>query len=80
MILVSHDRYLLEACADRLWLVQDGTVKPFDGDLDDYRRRVLSESGADTAPAASLRRGPILPPRAAPQPKSARRRRPCANA
>ena len=28
VILVSHDRYLLEACADRLWLVQDGTVKP----------------------------------------------------
>jgi len=52
VILVSHDRYLLEACADRLWLVQSGTVKPFDGDLDDYRRRVLSESGADTAPPA----------------------------
>src|SRR6186713_3048204 len=54
VILVSHDRYLLEACADRLWLVQSGTVKPFDGDLDDYRRRVLSESGADTAPPAKL--------------------------
>src|SRR6188508_3854526 len=52
VILVSHDRYLLEACADRLWLVQSGTVKPFDGDLDDYRRRVLSESGTDTAPPA----------------------------
>ena len=48
VILVSHDRYLLEACADRLWLVQNGTVKPFDGDLDDYRRRVLSDSSADT--------------------------------
>ena len=35
VMLVSHDRYLLEACADRLWLVQDGTAKPFDGDLDD---------------------------------------------
>ena len=42
-ILVSHDRHLLDACADRLWLVADGTVTPFDGDLDDYRRRVLSE-------------------------------------
>ena len=39
VILVSHDRYLLEACADRLWLVQGGKVAPFDGDLDDYRRR-----------------------------------------
>jgi ATP-binding cassette, subfamily F, member 3 len=42
-ILVSHDRHLLDACADRLWLVANGTVTPFDGDLDDYRRRVLSD-------------------------------------
>ena len=43
VILVSHDRHLLDACADRLWLVADGKVKTFDGDLDDYRRRVLSD-------------------------------------
>ena len=43
MILVSHDRHLLDACADRLWLVANGKVTPFDGDLGDYRRRVLSE-------------------------------------
>ena len=42
-ILVSHDRHLLDACADRLWLVEGGTVNAFDGDLDDYRRRVLSD-------------------------------------
>ena len=49
VILVSHDRYLLEACADRLWLVADGTVKTFDGDMDDYRRFVLDQarSGGD---------------------------------
>jgi ATP-binding cassette subfamily F protein 3 len=40
-ILVSHDRHLIEACADRLWLVGEGTVAPYDGDLDDYRRLVL---------------------------------------
>jgi ATP-binding cassette subfamily F protein 3 len=40
-ILVSHDRHLIEACADRLWLVGDGTVVPYEGDLDDYRRLVL---------------------------------------
>ena len=45
VILVSHDRYLLEACADRLWLVQGGKVTPFDGDLDDYRRTVLAGEG-----------------------------------
>jgi ATP-binding cassette subfamily F protein 3 len=42
VILVSHDRFLIEACAERLWLVAGGTVKPFDGDMDDYRRLVLS--------------------------------------
>ena len=46
VILVSHDRYLIEACADRLWLVADGTVRPFDGDMDDYRRRVLAAAGS----------------------------------
>ncbi len=47
VILVSHDRHLLEACADRLWLVADGGVKPFDGDLDDYRRLVLGAGGGN---------------------------------
>ena len=42
VIMVSHDRYLIEACADRLWVVADGTVTSFDGDLDDYRSLVLS--------------------------------------
>src|SRR3984885_981056 len=41
-ILISHDRRLLEACVDRLWLVADGTVRAFDGDLEDYTRFVLS--------------------------------------
>jgi ATP-binding cassette subfamily F protein 3 len=48
VILVSHDRYLIEACVDRLWLVANGTVAPFDGDLDDYQRRVLGDGGGDT--------------------------------
>ena len=42
VILVSHDRRLLEATADRLLLVANGRVEPFDGDLDDYRRFLLS--------------------------------------
>ena len=45
VILVSHDRHLLEACAERLWLVADGTVKTFNGDMDDYRRHVLESAG-----------------------------------
>src|SRR6185503_1190711 len=43
-ILISHDRHLIEACADRLWLVGDGTVAPYEGDLDDYRRLVLGRA------------------------------------
>src|SRR5262249_6414684 len=49
VILVSHDRYLMEACADRLLLVANGQVMPFDGDLDDYRRLVLSGDSAERA-------------------------------
>lgn len=55
VVLVSHDRYLLEACADRLWLVDGGTVRAFDGDVDDYARYVLSRKsgGEREAPARS---------------------------
>ena len=45
VIMVSHDRYLIEACADQLWVVADHTVTTYDGDLDDYRRMVLSARG-----------------------------------
>jgi ATP-binding cassette, subfamily F, member 3 len=45
VIMVSHDRYLIEACADQLWVVADHAVTTYDGDLDDYRRRVLSSRG-----------------------------------
>ena len=45
VILISHDRHLLEATADRLWLVKDGTVNPYDGDLEDYKTLVTGVSG-----------------------------------
>ena len=48
VIMVSHDRYLIEACADRLWMVADHTVTTYDGDLEDYRRMVLSARGMRT--------------------------------
>ena len=41
VVLVSHDMHLLALVADRLWLVRDGAVAPYDGDLDDYRRFLL---------------------------------------
>ncbi|TWF56794.1 ABC-F family ATP-binding cassette domain-containing protein [Neorhizobium alkalisoli] len=42
VILISHDRHLIEATVDRLWLVNEGTVKPFDGDLEEYRELIIA--------------------------------------
>jgi ATP-binding cassette subfamily F protein 3 len=44
VILITHDRSLMELVADRLWIVSDGGVKPFDGDMDDYARLVLART------------------------------------
>ena len=43
VILVSHDMHLLELVADRLWLVSNGTVMPYDDDLESYRQLLLSD-------------------------------------
>jgi ATP-binding cassette subfamily F protein 3 len=40
---VTHDPHLVELVADRLWLVEDGRVRPYDGDLDDYRKLLLEK-------------------------------------
>jgi len=48
VILISHDRHLIEACADRLWVVRGGTVRSYDGDMDTYRAELLAERGAGT--------------------------------
>jgi len=42
LVVVAHDRHLLRATTDALWLVADGRITQFDGDLDDYRDWVLS--------------------------------------
>jgi ATP-binding cassette subfamily F protein 3 len=43
VILVSHDPHLVELAADRLWLVADGAVAAYDGDMDDYRKLLLEQ-------------------------------------
>ena len=43
VILIAHDRHLIEATMERLWIVRNGTVSVYDGDLDDYRSLVLSD-------------------------------------
>jgi ATP-binding cassette, subfamily F, member 3 len=57
LVVVAHDRHLLRATADELWLVDDGAVRRFDGDLDDYRDWVLS---------ARTKEAPVEPTAAAP--------------
>ncbi len=50
VILITHDRSLIELVADRLWLAADGHIKPFDGDMDDYARFVLDRARGVTRP------------------------------
>ena len=45
--LLRHDRHLMDASADRLWIVRGGTVQTYDGDMDSYRTECLAERGAD---------------------------------
>ncbi len=55
VLLITHDPHLVELVADRLWLVGDGTVRPYDGDMDDYRallaERARPAAKADAAPS-----------------------------
>jgi ATP-binding cassette subfamily F protein 3 len=48
VILITHDRSLIDLVADRLWLTADSQIKPFKGDMDDYARFVLDRVKAET--------------------------------
>ena len=49
VLLISHDRSLIEATADRLWLVEGGRVLPYNGDMDDYRERLLGTEKSENS-------------------------------
>ncbi len=49
VVLVSHDRSLIRAVADELWLVADGAAKLFDGDLEDYKTWIETRRPRETA-------------------------------
>ena len=51
VILITHDRSLIELVADRLWLTADGRIKPFAGDMDDYARFVIERARLGAAPS-----------------------------
>ena len=72
VILISHDRHLVETSADRLWIVRDGTVRSYDGDMEDYRTLLLAERGARTK--ASGPAGPAIDTRADQRRAAAERR------
>jgi ATP-binding cassette, subfamily F, member 3 len=55
VVLVSHDWHLVELVADRLWLVEDGTVRPFEDDLEGYRRRLLERDEVPSVRAEGAR-------------------------
>src|SRR5438477_7014249 len=60
LVLVSHDRHLLRATTDKLLIVANGTLREFDGDLEDYRDWLLKREPATK----------VAKPAAAPRPKS----------
>ncbi|MCK0138940.1 ABC-F family ATP-binding cassette domain-containing protein [Aliiroseovarius sp. F47248L] len=62
VVLVSHDMHLLGLVADRLWLVNDGGVAPYEGDLEDYRKMLLSSD--DDKKPAKTKPAPTKPKRA----------------
>ena len=51
VILITHDRSLIELVADRLWLTAGGHIKPFAGDMDDYARFILDRAKPGSAPS-----------------------------
>jgi ATP-binding cassette subfamily F protein 3 len=57
VIMISHDRHLIEACAERLWVVAAGTVTPYMGDLDDYSAELLSLRGVAREPSRRVGAG-----------------------
>ena len=66
VILITHDRSLMELAADRLWLTGDGTVTPFDGDMDDYAKLVLERARSAARPVDPELQAPEPLPPAAP--------------
>ncbi len=59
VILISHDRHIIETCADTLWLVRDGTVKPFEGDMDEYTDIVLGRVSTAKRPERQAATAPV---------------------
>ena len=62
VILITHDRSLMELVADRLWLAADGTIAPFEGDMDDYAKLVIERARVAARAPTQVRDEPPPPP------------------
>jgi ATP-binding cassette subfamily F protein 3 len=70
VILITHDRSLMELVADRLWLAADGTIQPFDGDMEDYAAYVLERARQAARSPTQVKAEPVAEtPPLAPPPK-----------
>jgi ATP-binding cassette subfamily F protein 3 len=61
VVIVSHDPHVIELTADRLWLVADGGVSSYDGDMDDYRRLLLGRKNTNKSTDVKGKTEPAAP-------------------
>ena len=62
VILITHDRSLMELVADRLWLAADGGIKPFNGDMNDYAKFVLDRARVAARAPSQVAAAPVAAP------------------
>jgi len=72
VILITHDRSLMELVADRLWLAADGGIEPFDGDMEDYAAFVLERARVAARAPTQIKAEPVVAPPPPPPPARAK--------
>ncbi|TAJ73551.1 MAG: ABC-F family ATP-binding cassette domain-containing protein [Phenylobacterium sp.] len=72
VILITHDRSLMELVADRLWLAADGGIEPFDGDMEDYAAFVLERARVASRAPTQIKAEPVVAPPPPPPPPKAK--------
>src|SRR5688572_23201105 len=73
VLIISHDRHLIEATVDKLWIAQNGTIEEFDEDLDSYQRMLTSGKDRQPKGAVSPAPAPAVDKKAARQDSAAKR-------
>ena len=58
VLIISHDRHLVDSTCDRIWIAEGGTVEPYDDDLDTYQRMIVGGSAGKSAGASPPAGGP----------------------